>query len=61
MRRGYTSVPMPGPRVRPAQAPGEPMRPRQEPSAEAMGGAQDDPNIEIIVGPDGKIVRRRRS
>jgi hypothetical protein len=30
-------------------------------TADAMGGAKDDPNLEITVGPDGKVVRRRRN
>lgn len=61
LRRGYTSTPMPEQKVRPARAPGEPMAPRQEPvSADVLGGAADDPSLEIVVGPTGEITRRRR-
>ena len=29
-------------------------------TVDQLGGSQDDPNLEITVGPDGKVVRRRR-
>ena len=60
LKQGFTRAPMPAAKVRPARSPDAPMAPRQEPvSAEAMGGARHDPNVEITVGPDG-VVRRRR-
>lgn len=64
LRRGYSSHPMPAPRMRPLTAPDEPLRPRQDApgplSAADLGGAKDDPNLEITVGPTGEIVRRRK-
>jgi len=61
LRSGYRSAPMPPSKPRPVYrdeppqyAPGPPA------TADAMGGAKNDPNIEITVGPDGKVVRRRK-
>ncbi len=61
LRAGYRSAPMPASKPRPVYrdeppqyAPGPPA------TADAMGGAKDDPNVEIKVGPDGKVVRRRK-
>lgn len=62
LRSGYTSKPMPPSRARPTYHDAPPqVAPGPPATADAMGGAKDDPNIEITVGPDGKVVRRRRN
>lgn len=62
LRRGYTSTPMPPSKARPTyHEPTPQVAPGPPATADAMGGSKDDPNIEITVGPDGKVVRRRRN
>lgn len=61
MRQGYRSMPMPPSKPRPTYRGEQPMyAPGPPATAGAMGGAKDDPNVEITVGPDGKVVRRRK-
>lgn len=54
LREGFGRSEMPAPKDKG-------YKPPPPTSADAMGGAKDDPNIEITVGPDGKVVRRRRN
>lgn len=62
LRQGYRSSPMPASKPKPVYQKEQPQyAPGPPATADAMGGSKDDPNIEITVGPDGKVVRRRRN
>lgn len=57
-RTDFTSVPpSPGSAV-PKRPQGYKPGPAQ--TVDQLGGAQDNPDIEITVGPDGQVIRRRR-
>lgn len=59
-RSGYRSAPMPPSKPRPVYREAPPqVAPGPPATADAMGGAKNDPTLEITVGPDG-VVRRRR-
>ena len=61
LKKGFTSTPMPPSKPRPTYRGEEPMyAPGPPATADAMGGARDNPEVKIEIGPDGKVVRRKR-
>ncbi len=61
LKQGFTSKPMPESKAKPVYRPEPPQyAPGPPATADAMGGAKDDPNVKIEIGPDGKVVRRKR-
>lgn len=63
LRQGFARGTEPAPPLRRMAEP-QPQAPPAVPppaaTARELGGAEDDPNLEITVGPTGEITRRRR-
>lgn len=62
LRQGYVRGAEPAPPARQVGPRAEPeaYRPPSPVTSRDLGGAEDDPNVEITIGPNGEIVRRRR-